>query len=262
MGASASKLGLSQRHKESEDGEPCMSVWGGLADRSSLPMRSESTRPHLNASWFSKTPTIKRKKTKQSNMQFLYDPHDTQLQYSFCKLRNFFPYGFHKFREMGFELLLKLCQLHRLSIIWKTGGCEHMGRGVKGALFNRGFNLLIYFFKEKACSIIHLWFVWRSCDNIPSGSMSCKAYHIPWFGWSIMSTEENEIKYYSYLLPLQINFHWKENAIRRTCHLKLGDVSDCPSVFLKKRVRINTACQLEKFHKKGLTIVVFLQKTE
>lgn len=47
--------------------------------------------------------------------------------------------------------------------------------------------------------------------------------------------------------------------MRRTCHLELGDVSDRPSVFLQKRVRINAADRHKSFIRSGLTILVFLQ---
>lgn len=66
MQASALKSGSSQRHKESEDGELRMLVWGRLAGRSLRPMQSGSTRPHPSASLFSETPTRKSKTFKHA----------------------------------------------------------------------------------------------------------------------------------------------------------------------------------------------------
>lgn len=50
--AFALKSSWSQRRKGFEDGEQHMSVSGGLAQRSGLPMQSESIQLHLCASLF------------------------------------------------------------------------------------------------------------------------------------------------------------------------------------------------------------------
>lgn len=161
-----------------------------------------------------------------------------QLQYvvRFCNLSEWesLAYRSHKLSEVRFELFLELCQLYRVSVIWKTGTFKNIKRGhtlhhliqIKNTWVTLPYNVekmltllsncrkhdgpdsrrlsdlfkLLNIRQEKKkpdpilnCSV---WLEWKHSEphgtslNIPSGSMNCKAYHMPWFGLSMTSEKQ------------------------------------------------------------------------